>query len=126
MPRNYDSSQPGRPYIRVTDLSISYDKRQKALVGYTDQRAMITDDGAVEHLAGPDAQRRDALEITPDMWPQSIPMVVNPTTGATAGTITWGQIQLAILSGVRHRQLAYDAAQDAPPPAPQPAPDPAP
>jgi hypothetical protein len=126
MPRNYDSSQPARPYIRVTDLALSYDQRQNALVGYTDQRAMITDDGAVEHLAGPDAQRRGAFSITSQMWGQAIPMVVNPTTGATAGTITWGAIQLAILSALRFDQHAFDAAQDAPPPAPQPAPDPAP
>ena len=84
MTRNYDSSVPGRPYIRVTDLALSYDQRQNALVGYTDQRAVPTDAGAVEHLAGPGAQRRGAFEITPQMWPQAIPMVVNPTTGATS------------------------------------------
>lgn len=115
MPRNYDSSLPARPYIRVTDLALSYDQRQNALVGYTDQRAVVTDAGAVEHLAGAGAQRRGAFSITPQMWQQSIPLVVNPTTGATAGTITWGAIQLAILSALRHDQLAYDAAQDAPP-----------
>ena len=120
MPRNYDSSVPGTEYIRVTDLSLSYDQQQTALIGYTDQRAVITTAGKVEHLAGPNATRRGAFSVSPAQWPQAIPRVVNPTTGQTNGTITWAEVQLAILSALRYDQRAYDALMDAPPPEPEP------
>lgn len=121
MPRNYDSSLPGVPYHRVKDLSLSYDQQQHALIGFTDQRAVVTTTGAIEHLAGPGAERRGTLEITPQMWGQAIPRVINPTSGQTSGTITWGEIQLALTSGLRWKQLQDDAALDAPPPPPAPA-----
>jgi hypothetical protein len=120
MPRNYNSLVAGVPYIRVTELSLSYDQQQRALVGYTDQRAITTTGGAVEHLAGPDAQRRGSFAVEPSQWGVTIPRVVNPTTGATNGTMTLGEAQLAILSVLRWDQLAWDASQEPPAPPEQP------
>lgn len=121
MPRNYDSSLPGDPYWRVTDISIQYDQAQTALIGYTEQLAVVTRDGKIEHLSGVGTTRRGTLTLSPAQYNTAIPMVVNPTTGATQGNTTLGVAMLHVLSTLRWDQRAFDAAQDAPPaPAPEP------
>lgn len=50
MPRNYDSSIPGRPYWRVESIHILYDQQQVAQIGYTERLAVVSDTGAVMHV----------------------------------------------------------------------------
>lgn len=116
---NYDASVPGTEYTRFPIVELETGVGGVTAARYSAVKAVVLTDGTVRQLEGGTVGRFTAT-VTPAMWGDSLPMVVNPTTGATSGTTTWGAIMLHNLSGLH--ELERLRLLPPPDPTPEPAP----
>lgn len=109
MPRNYDSSTAGKPYVRAPKITIEYPEPLKATVKVEETLALKLFDGSVYKM-----QDLPELQFTVDLATTGndpIP-VVDPNTGAqvvvngTPQYTTRMQTMLSILAALRAAQLA--------------------
>jgi hypothetical protein len=115
MPRNYDSSAVGVPYVRVPLIEIKYPEPHTAHVRVLEVEAVKLADGSIREL-------RQLGQIEWHIGPGDmgkVAQIPHPDTGAPTGaTTTNQQLMLGLLAAIRAQQLLLDA----PPPAPAPVP----
>ena len=103
MPRNYDTTN-GKPYPRVTQITIKYTTAGVPLIDYLEQQAIVDGDNMVRHLEG------GATSHTLDLSQLTQPVqAVDPATGADIPglTFTADQVMLGLLAFLRavHKRL---------------------
>lgn len=112
MPRNYDASSVGTPYIRVPLIEIRYPNPLTANVRILEAEAIKLADNSIREL-----QQLGQHEWTigpADMG--HVLQLVHPDTGANipGATMTRQQLMLGLLAEIRYQQNL----KDTPPPAP--------
>jgi len=107
--RNYNSSQAGVPYVRVSKIIIEYPEPYKAVVTCTEVEAVKLADNSVRKLVDLGELR---FEVNPNQMADVL-NVVNPDDGSVIPdtTVTKQQVMLGILAVIRDAQTKQYSAQ---------------
>lgn len=112
--RNYTVAL-GKPFVRASQLILDYVAPNTANVRVSEELAVLTDTGTIEHIRDLGDTR---FTINPSDMPTALPLV-HPATGQPLGpSMTYEQLMLGLLAAVRKNQLERDN-----PPAPPPQPE---
>jgi len=106
MTRNYQANIVGRPYVRVDEINIKYNKPDEAFVTFNEVEAILTDTGQVLKI-------RDIgkVSMTINPWDMDVDLqIVHPASAAAIpGMMTsYQNVMLGILAAIRKNQLERD------------------
>ena len=106
MTRNYQANIVGRPYVRVDEISIKYNKPDEAFVTFNEVEAILTDTGQVLKI-----KDIGKVSMTINPWDMDVDLqIVHPATGAAVpGAFTsYQNVMLGILAALRKNQIDRD------------------
>jgi hypothetical protein len=114
MPRNYDTTVVGVPYVRIDIIGIEYAGPAQGAVDMNEVLAVKLADGSITKL-----QEFGGLtaDISPAVFAEVFP-IISPDTGQPipGQQMTGQQIMLGILAFCRKRQMQRDLAEQSPAP----------
>jgi hypothetical protein len=100
---NYDSSSVGVPYVRVSNMHISYTTDSLCCVNASQELSVKLADGSIAII-----EQLTPISFTIDLKTQGSEAfgLVHPTTGTPLGqSVTNNQIMLSILAALRAKQI---------------------